>query len=500
VQTVLTAWIRAACRAMSVAAFVATGAIVCFLAVTALTLLIPRERIAQQIREGFETGALIPASYPRPEARWRLGWDQWTDCATLQMAIRGDASFLRELVTPRRYGSAADNPGFPCRLLQEAVQSDLDDPDHGSWRYHRYLHGTTILARTGLRFLSVRGLRELIRIAVLGFGAFAIGLAAWLAFSGRHRSTIGLCALTLAVVFLPLYGIPRHAASLSHGPTAALFILALALAPLIQVAHLGLNRLLVLAALFGSATAIMEFMDGGTPLGLALILGWSALVLLDQAVQGADRARLQQALLDSLALAVAYGGGIAVTFALKIALSILVFGAEGGSSFFEQLRLRIGDGGWTLFGTASALGKRLSVLAPLPNTVVMVLLAGTTAACLLALVSLYRRVGSGYPLLLAVLSLAVVPVWFGVFRNHTTVHAWFMVRLVAWPVAFTWSLVVFAWIVRRGLSSETNTPGSAGVGPSFWEPPRRAKFPIGLRPAPPAQDLNASVLAGSAAR
>ena len=47
---------------------------------------------------------------------------------------------------------------------------------------------------------------------------------------------------------------------------------------------------------------------------------------------------------------------------------------------------------------------------------------------------------------LSVSSLAVVPVWYVVFRNHTAVHAWFMVRMVAWPIAFSASLIVW-WIV-----------------------------------------------------
>ena len=46
-----------------------------------------------------------------------------------------------------------------------------------------------------------------------------------------------------------------------------------------------------------------------------------------------------------------------------------------------------------------------------------------------------------YALLIA--SLLIVPVWYLIFRNHTAIHAWFMVRMLAWPMAL--GFAVFAY-------------------------------------------------------
>src|SRR4029453_3881971 len=176
--------------------------VVVFQCVAALTLLIPRERIVWQIRRGFAEGSIGTAHFPPRDQYWRIGRDQWTDCATFQMSIRGDGSFLEELITPRRFSMPREtDPPAPCWLLQAAVSAEATAAALPTWRYHRYLHGTTTLARIGLSTLSVRALREAIRLSIAAAALLAIAAAVWLLGQGsRHRpkglGTLVLCAVS----------------------------------------------------------------------------------------------------------------------------------------------------------------------------------------------------------------------------------------------------------------------------------------------------------------
>ncbi|MGA9396721.1 MAG: hypothetical protein WBV22_00560, partial [Anaerolineaceae bacterium] len=433
-------------RSFLIGAGVALCSVLIFLGVIALTLEIPRERIMQELRAGFVESSILPLNYPLPRDYWRLGRDQWTDCAILQMALPGDAPFSQELVSPRRYRTTTigDPSQGPCRLLQEVTDPTSSTSGLQTWRYHRYLHGATVLTRMALWVTSVGRLRDAIKIAILGFGGFALAIAVWSLVSGYRRPAHALAATSLMAVFLACFGIAQHAASISHGPPAALFVLALSLVPFWdQTRPL---RLLILAALFGSATAILEFLDGGSPLGLALILGMSALDSLDRTDSGRTTAGAAQIVQDGVSPAIAYGTAIVTALGLKIGLSRWVFGAEGSSSFFDQLLVWVGGSLWTVVDAARALNKNIGVIVPLGDNafrLLLVVLAG--GCCFVLLKTIHHRGGAGI-VFLSVSSLAVVPVWYVVFRNHTAVHAWFMVRMVAWPIAFSASLIVW-WIV-----------------------------------------------------
>jgi hypothetical protein len=445
-------------RSFLTGAGVASCSVLALLGVTALTLQIPRERIVQELRAGFAEGSILPLNYPAPDEYWRLGRDQWTDCAILQMALRGDAPFVQELISPRRYLTVIEDPARgPCRLLREATDPAANASNLETWRYHRYLHGATVLTRIALWGTSVSGLREAIRISILGFGALAVAVAVWSLVSGYRRPAHALATVSLVAVFLACFGIPQHAASISHGPPTALVVLGLSLVPFWDQAKP--IRLLVLAALFGSATAILEFLDGGSPLGLALVLGMSALDALDRRDTGDAAAGSAPIVQTGVGLALAYTTAIVTALGLKVALSRWAFGPEGSSSFLNQLAMWVGGSVWTLVDAAEALDRNIDVIVPLYDDAFRGLIVLLGAACLFVLARVMRRRGGAGIVLLSVGSLAVVPVWYLVFRNHTTVHAWFMVRMVAWPIAFSASLVV--WWIASGLTRSSSLTSAA---------------------------------------
>ncbi|NOT26795.1 MAG: hypothetical protein HOP16_11910 [Acidobacteria bacterium] len=439
-------------RSVLTGAGVAVASVLIFLGVTAITLEIPPERVLHEIRAGFDEGSILRQNYPQPKDYWRLGRDQWTDCATLQMALRGDAPFYQELITPRRYSLASADPARgPCQLLREATDPAGSPADLQTWRYHRYLHGSTVLTRIALWTTSVNGLRDAIKISTLCFGGFALAVALWSLVSNRRRPAHALATVSLVAVFLACFGISQHAASISHGPSAALFILALSLIPFWDGGKW--NRLLVIAALFGSATAILEFLDGGAPLGLALILGMSVLDALEPVETGAGPRDSAQIFQRGVSTALAFTTAVVTALGLKVVLSRLAFGGEGSSSFFDQLVMWIGGSPLLAVEALEALDKQVGVIVPLNDTAFRVLVIGLAAGCTFVLLKMKNLRGGGGTVLLAVGSLAIVPVWYLIFRNHTIVHAWFMVRMLAWPLAFCAGLIVW-WLVS------TSTPVS----------------------------------------
>lgn len=44
---------------------------------------------------------------------------------------------------------------------------------------------------------------------------------------------------------------------------------------------------------------------------------------------------------------------------------------------------------------------------------------------------------------------AAVIVWFALFRNHTKIHAWFMVRFLYIPLALGWSSLAYVAFAKR---------------------------------------------------
>ena len=56
------------------------------------------------------------------------------------------------------------------------------------------------------------------------------------------------------------------------------------------------------------------------------------------------------------------------------------------------------------------------------------------------------------PAVLALASIAVIFVWYAVFRNHTAIHAKWMVRLLAWPIGMGCACLVLALASGRGSS------------------------------------------------
>lgn len=427
---------------------VAAISMVVFFILAAASLLIPRDVIVNKIAQGFETGWVTTNDYPDE----RLGRDQYTDCVVFQMAMRDDAGFMEELASPRWYDMAPDEKEWsPCTWLKEAVDQNLD-VTRPKLRYHRYIHGSTILTRFMLMISEVHTYRVSIKSLnyFLLFMPLVILVYQVLSRGNLSRSSLPQWTgrIILAATFPAFFAIEQNAMSVSRGPCSIILFLGLFVFVVWGPNCLASRKLWLLTAIFGALTAIIEFFDVGSPLGLALILGILALYGMDKGNES-----LPHASVKILGAAITYVTALITCLVLKIALAIGVYGNVVISDFLNQFSHRLGGKTW--YGAESTAAEVFSRLLPHldilvhnwqgSGQIIILLTAGLGVIGIIGLImTLERRKFMPFIVLLAA-SLLVVPVWYLVFRNETADHAWIFVRLLAWPMSF--SCVVFGYFV-----------------------------------------------------
>jgi hypothetical protein len=216
-------------------------------------------------------------------------------------------------------------------------------------------------------------------------------------------------------------------------------------------------------ALFGTATAIFEFLTGGIPFGLALLLG---IIAIDGP---ADRdALLRRAFHGTVIFALA----ILLTFAIKLALVMLFVDPNVLADFWGGLSTRVGssfvanlppqevawvsslgvdvhslDRNWAfaVLYMLARLGYATFVIgygSPILGMTIVGAAVVTSCALLVRQARQSADAVARTRLLVLSASALVMPVWSLVFLSHTLLHAIWMVRPFAWFVAL--ALILFA--------------------------------------------------------
>jgi hypothetical protein len=393
----------------------------------------------QAIAAAFAAGSLGDEDWLRGDTQ--VGQHQFNDCLILQMAIDQRPSAEQLMVSP---SWPTFVPAMPaCRDLRRLISGEMPQPQIAF--YHRYIHGHTMLARYLLPVVPVDGIRALYKLAISGVLALGLGICL-VALATRRRSRAALFWLIVFVAFARCFGIEAFGQSLGHGPAdlvLLLFVLLIASASLWR--GLPEKAVVPLAAAFGAATMIFEFLTGGIPLGLAVLIGG-----LPFAVRDGDERR------DVVRAGIAYGSAIVTCAALKLILIVRIFGTEGLAGIGRQLVVRMGGGsdgeadqGFGRF--AIQLLKGLDGMVPGMREFALAILALAIGAGGWGLAVLARspdRRLRAQALLLAASTL-VAPIWLLAFREHSIAHAWFMDRILVWTVASGFGLFALA-VTDRG--------------------------------------------------
>ena len=446
---------------------VATGLGAAFLAAVfatlALTALLyamqslPRSGIMAHIRSSFTNGAL-------QEHDWllkndRLGVNQYNDCLLIQMFFfRRDA--WADTVGPIVVFNDWPVPLWPdngeqiseCAIAKTAAFSDapLDIyPAQSYFAYSRYIHAFRLPAYLLLVKFDVGAIRRLYRM--MAFGVLVMILVTqmllmlWRAERADDRPREGdhviqgVFFVMLSLIFMRFYGLELFAPSLTHAPSDIVIFVAIAVISLLNITRTSYRMLCVLCGIFGTLVFALDFFHGALPLGLAALIGCVAMK--------ADR----KSSAGQIATSVFFSGssfvvGAGAALLVKIVTLAVTFGPQAVTGFFSQLNYRMTGRGGPISDVWIRLSKHLDVIffedywfsgAFLFTTGLFLIVAYGIALARAKRASAVQA----HVLLLSVL---VIGIWYLVFRNHTVIHAYLMVRLLVWPLTATAGMVIIA--------------------------------------------------------
>ena len=443
-------------RAAAIAA--ATGLLV-FLLVFALahiSLRSDREAGKRAIGTAVETGALTL------EVKWHLGdvgigAHQFNDCLILYQAIDNRAPAAQLAVTPL---SAPIGTANMCAALKALADERAQDTPRF---YHNYVHAHTSLARLMLPVTGVEGLRGFYKLA-LSLTLLAGLTFAAIALAQGQRPGASAVWLLLFAMFTRWFGLESFGQSIGHGPADLVLLLFLLFLSRSSASKpLPGRTALIASAVFGALTMAFELLTGGLPLGLALTIGCVPLAL----------ARDQRIVATTIDCAIAFVVAAVTVAAAKLALIAAVFGTAPLIETAGQFLFRTGvshadnpDGtaGWPEF--FSRVWAGIDAMAPGMHWL-------ATGMLLLAMIlggqGYFRLRTSACPATrfraaAMAASAIVIPLWMVVFWQHTAQHAWFIDRILVWPMAAGFALFLMA-LLQRGGAGETadqrSGPGTA---------------------------------------
>jgi hypothetical protein len=458
----------------------ALAAVAAFFALSYAATFVDRQEIAAKLVRANAEGALS-----QTWAGWtgraipRLGGN---DCLLLGALLQDYPNRLAEAISAKippaesQPPARAGDPTIPaCRQMIAALERPRH-ADPAATYYHRYLHGQRVFAALALAVASPQALGWITLLLNICFLLLVLIPAARRSRTGanvwRERGFAAIAVTLLLFGGLWLFGI-----YFSFGLSDLVLSVFLAYAYHRGIAHAPEQRFAVAVALFGVATAIFEFLTGGIPLGLALLLG---VVALDGPAE--RDALLRRAFHGAVIFALA----ILLTFAVKIALVMLLVDPNALADFRSGLSVRVGSSfvaslppqeiAWlsrfgidvttlersfvlTVLYMLARLGYATFVIgygSPILGIAVMAAAVDTVVVLLI-----YRTRTSADPvararLLILFASALVMPAWSVVFLSHTLLHAIWMVRPFAWSIALAGILVFWP----RGAARTAALPNS----------------------------------------
>jgi hypothetical protein len=318
------------------------------------------------------------------------------------------------------------------------------------------VHGYRIPFHLLISVTSLADIRVIYRAAVVAL--LILILAAQLyrsvrafAVSDRSQAVAALAFAGVAGSLLLFSGIDLFAQSLTHGPSDMILYAAFAWLSF-KAFKSGVNLELKVAALAALAFGF-DFLHGTVPMMLAIVIGSTSFqAFAAQAhIRGVELVRLVGAFVLGL------GGAVAA----KLLAVMILIGWDGIVLFFEQLVYRVGGVDFPLADVARKLLSSSPLLGwgfvRLPY---VALLLSSFAATGAALLLLFKRMAAWRKMavLTALLSIGVILAWYALFRNHTVLHAGFMVRLLAWPIGMGLACLLLAAFPLRDHRARPSLP------------------------------------------
>jgi putative flippase GtrA len=406
------------------------------------------EAARQNILQAFASGDLKPGAW-RDRGNTVTGEHQFNDCLILLMAIDQRMSNPWQLaISPNAPLVDGEQPCDVLRELAETGQTEI-----GVKQYHRYLHAHTVIARyllpvmdiPTIRFLFSSALSVLI-MAVVAFAMYRL-IRGDDIFKGTLFLVTGLCLARW-------FGIESFSLSLGHAPADAVAVLFVLYLCIMSRRSFSLTHLVATCAVFGTFTMLTEFLTGGLPIGVAMIIGIVPFLL----PKTADRIETTVSVAAALA---AFFVAAGLCLVIKLSLATFVFGPGIISDFTSSLEHRTtGDLDpvmWVrrvLGGLSVTVGGIHYIMAGLGLVLAVIGGAWGLRRVMRLEDSEIFRIRA---LFLAGSNLALLG-WLVVFWQHTIQHAWFMDRIFVWTYCSGFALFAFGVILdRSGRVRETSS-------------------------------------------
>jgi hypothetical protein len=416
-----------------------------------------RDPLAQRVREAFPSADLIENDWPGLESR--RGFDQYNDCSILQMITNHDDDILANAVGPLIYNKNAGETN-KCATLHRIVNEGPDAAPYLVFRYTRYWHGYDPVAAALLQVLDVGNAREALRIALYGSLVLLVVAA-----GTRHRGLFAVAA-SIAITGALFWAVPYFGPNFSHAPGDILVILGIAALLHWRERLFRLGTLVPFCAVYGAGVVYFEFLTGQLPTAMGLLFPTAYLIARSRPAPD-DQPR--EAWHFAAAALMAFVLGALLTVAIKQILAVVVVGPEALKSFLVYLRryvnpspeasmrhfretwssphasivwssLRaiyvvLGEGYVLTYGSRAAAG--------------LLYAAGALAWLSAAYVAFRRAARSASSDLLAMAAgVAIVVIWTLCFQTHTTLHKFWMVRMMLVPLSMGWGALAWQLIAK----------------------------------------------------
>lgn len=457
-HAVIGATLRHGARATSIAAAVALALSALLLGLNWLAAHTNADLVRGRVLAAFANGDLLPTNYL--EGDTVRGANQINDCLTLVSILLRTGDAARDGLAPLVPQADSSRGGQPMcaqlRTLAELGPSASSQP--GLKPYSRYWHGLAALTALLLNVLDLAELRCSLKSAFYALGACTVSIGLLRARRGTSGpdARAGIAAATMALCLLLFSGAPWFAQSLTHGYSDIAMLLLLACGCWWSLERVSLAGLAVLGAVCGTITIYLEYLNGPIPSVMVVLL---VMVGFD----APNELNLAQRWARTVTAISAYVTAIGTSLAAKMLATIAVFGTAVLAEFIDALAVRVGNNkpvyalaadsrNFTLRDLFNSVSGNLEQIAWLfPHF-------GYFLVCLAGLELGYgawwlwrrrARDAYAYAMMSALLASVVVPAWYLAFRNHTNIHAWFMVRLMAWPLATGWLAVLVVVLASR---------------------------------------------------
>lgn len=453
-------WKRAA------AALLAANGLFLLLALWAARL--PRDPLDARVRAAFASGELIDNDWP--ELDLRRGFNQYHDCSVLQMVTNRDDHLWAAAVGPLMY-NRNNGETDRCATLRTLVTEGPATTPYLTYRYTRYWHGYVPLTAALLSLFQLSQIRLLLMLTV--YASLVLLVAA----AGAGERRLLAIAGSIALAGVLFWSVPYFGKSLTHGFGDIAVILGLVILLRWRQQLVRTEVLIWFCAVYGAVLVYLEFLTALLPTAAGLLV---PLVYLVGRTRSGPEGEPAPAWRLALTALLAFGFGAVASMAIKQILAVIVVGPQSALVFLEYLHRYVnpspgaalrhfGDTWtspddplvWSSLKTLYVVLTQGYVLTYGSHTAALVLygvcLLTWLAAGWLAFAS--SRPGSRSDFLGCAAGVAIIVGWALAFQTHTTIHKWWMVRMLLVPLSLGWGALAWQLLtVNEPAEVELSTP------------------------------------------